>query len=493
MSSSFSRSKITSLCLSLALLSIVLCYEACSPMKSFKETAGIDTSSTNICSKAYDPPSDLKAKATKASAPFIFDIQKVHLDSQLHSKAATLQNVEIIVAVDMICSSTPNSLSQKVLAQNSTKKFSLASHALPYVVEEPLSLDELTNLAEEDPCVIGVTPPGNLTASALLLPSSTDAYIESQSHLEVLNYAHAYQYLVKKRTTGIKAKVGFVDTGGDCTHSDLQSNYTPGCGFDAINGVSTVDNDGHGSHVTGIVGAVTDNGVGILGIAGNGAEVYAIKVIDVSTGTVQSAYDGIQYAIAQNLDVINISLESQVRLPLIEQGVQEAVNAGIVVVLAAGNHGKALGTQVEVSPAMVGKDLDGAITVGSMDSSTQLLSFFSNYGEYVEIVATGALNGKQSSDKGGIFSTNKDGTYKRLMGTSQAAPVVAGAAALLIQFFKEKGVSYTPADIENIIKKSSVVNSSFKTQGNRALNFSKLTRNAYKYANIELCEASAKK
>lgn len=89
----------------------------------------------------------------------------------------------------------------------------------------------------------------------------------------------------------------------------------------------------------GLTGAVMNNSMGVTGMSGNNIELSAIRVINVGTGSVADASEGIQYAISHNLDVINVSLESQARLALIEQGVQEAVAAGIVVVMAAGNQG----------------------------------------------------------------------------------------------------------------------------------------------------------
>lgn len=482
------RSRLQTFTFGLLALSILVFYEACSPMRSYDESA-MGNSTSNICSSTYDPPTSLTSKAVKASS-MPFEIKKVHINASLQAKAGSLKNQDIIVTLDTNCISTSGSLSEQVRLQNSNETVSFARHAFSYTVTDSLSIDNLTDLANADSCVLGITPPGQLEKASLPLPSTNDSFLSKQTYLQTLNYAHAYQYLVQKRSGSTKANVGFVDTGGDCSHPDISSNLISNCGYDAINHLTPTDNDGHGSHVLGMVGAATNNATGVLGIASNGASLHAIKVIDVDTGTEQAAYDGIQYAIAQNLDVINISLQSSTRLTLIEQGVQEAVAAGIVVVLAAGNQGALLGSVVEVSPAMVGKDIDGAITVGSIDAVNRELSYFSNYGPQVEIAATGAINSSLSAEKGGIYSTSKNNTYKYYMGTSQAAPVVTGAATLLVQFFKEHSVPYTPADIENIIKNSADKNPKIDIQGNRVINFSRLTRAAYQFAHIDLCQTS---
>ncbi|MCC6138157.1 MAG: S8 family serine peptidase [Bdellovibrionaceae bacterium] len=482
------RQKIT-LFASTITLALVCLFEACSPMDSNYASSGLDT--FNICDSKYDPPAQLTSKAVQ-KIDFVFSKQKVHLDSSLTSKATgSLLNAKIVVDIDLNCKSAPNSLSEKVLSQNVNEHVAFNRHAFNYNVEDDVNVASFTAIAENDPCVVGVTRPAILKATALVLPSSNDLSINNQLQLSNSNYSHAYEYIVKKFDGTTKAKVGFVDTGADCDHEDLKDNLISTCGFDAVNGTSANDNDGHGSHTLGIVGASTNNGKGILGLAGNTAEMRAIKVIDMGSGSEADAAEGIQYAIQQNLHVINVSLEAGVELPLIKQRLEEAVAAGIVVTIAAGNSGGEISSGFVVSPANVGKDLDGAITVGSINADSKDLSYFSNYGSFVEIGATGSMVDSKITNTAGIYSASKNGTYERMMGTSQAAPVVAGAAALLIQFLRQNGKAYTPAQIEQIIKNSTDVHTGLDISGSRVLNFSKLTRSAYQFAGVEICPAPA--
>jgi hypothetical protein len=458
------------------------------------EASNPSPSATGVCAAEYAPASTtvLHSKAIKENdfvAPF--DQKKVHLTGNSINKAASsLLDQKVIVVINMECNGAADSLSSKVLSQFPQLQTELKRKALEYKITDEISADEFEQAANGDPCVIGVTYPGTLKTSSLQAPATTDTNISMQEYLTYTNYLHAYQNLVGQQSlSSPKSHVGFIDTGVDCTHPDLAANLISGCGYNAVSpGTTPTDNDGHGTNTAGLVGAVGNNNVGILGIAGNAISITAIKVIDVSSGSVQTAYDGIQYAIQNNLDVINISLQSQTSLPLIEQGVSEAVAAGIVVVVAAGNQGQELMGSVVVSPASVGRDLNGAITVGSVDSATGNLSSFSNYGDYVEIAAPGATDSSFAGSVGGNYSTYKGAAYKRMMGTSQASPVVAGATALVIQFLKAHNVSYTPANIETIVLNSSDTSSSIMVNGHRVLNFSRLTRNAYAYAGISLCK-----
>lgn len=456
-------------------------------MKTTYET-NASINSLDICSAQYAPPATLTSK-TALTTDFVFNKQKVHLNSTLMSKAVNTKTIEVIVDIDMSCNPLPESLSSHVLQQNSAEKTNFKHHAFTYIINNT-HFDEntFTQSAETDPCVLGVTLPGTLTTTSLALPNTSDPSLFRQTQLQNENYFHAYEYLVKTATGVRKARVGFIDTGADCSHEDLSNNLVSTCGYNAVTADPVSDNDGHGSHTLGIVGAVTNNNKGILGLAGNLIEMHAIKVIDVNSGTAEDAAEGIQYAISQNLDVINISLESAQTLPLIEQRVQEAVAAGIVVVIAAGNSSANISpvNNIIASPAMIAKNLDGAISVTSVNADSLLLSSFSNYGSYVEIAAIGSLTNSNTTDAG-IYSTSSSNSYRRMMGTSQAAPVITGAAALLIQFFKQNNVNYTAAQIEQIIKHSVDKNAALSISGNGVINFSKLTRNAYQFANIPLC------
>ncbi|NUQ56951.1 MAG: S8 family peptidase [Candidatus Paceibacter sp.] len=205
-------------------------------------------------------------------------------------------------------------------------------------------------------------------------------------------------------------KVAVIDTGISTSHQDLFGNIKGG--YNAIDpSRSYNDDNGHGSHVAGIVAAV-DNSIGVIGAA-PAADLYAVKVLNRrGSGYVSDVIEGIQWAIANDMDVINMSLGSNYDIASLRDAVIAAYNSGIVITAAAGNDGAAV-------------DYPGAypevLAVGATDYGNNIASF-SSRGPEVDLVAPGVS----------IFSTYKGSWYATMSGTSMAAPHVAGAAALLL-------------------------------------------------------------
>lgn len=466
--------------------------ESCSKMESSDGSmAGIYSSDSNVCSDLYKPTIRLTSKSQSESS-FVnpFESQKVHLASVLQNKASpTLLHQNIIVLLNTQCEPTPGTLSDLVLKANSTADWVAPQQAFNYTLQQDWDLAELEAAANADPCVVGVTPPDEVASSTLPLPSTSDSHLNKLVHLSFTNYAHAYEYLVQKQSS-MNTVVAVVDTGIDCAHPDITANLVSNCGYNLITpNQQPIDvSSGHGSHVAGLIASVGNNNLGTLGVAGS-VRIQALKALSESSTSATYTYNGIQYAISQNVDVINLSLtgtNSQQRILSLEQAVADAVSAGVVVVMAAGNHALHLGTDAFVSPAMAGPTLAGAITVGSIDADSGRLSTFSNFGNQVEIAAPGAVNSYTNGSINGLYSLAPGRSYQRLMGTSQAAPVVTGAVALVIQFLKQRRVPYSPADIERIIVQSTDA-APIMVNGGRSLNFSKLVRNTYEYAGINLC------
>lgn len=230
-------------------------------------------------------------------------------------------------------------------------------------------------------------------------------------------------------TTGDPVKVAIVDTGIDRTHPDLQANLMGG--YNAINpALSWTDDNGHGTHVAGIVAAI-DNTIGVIGVAPN-ADLYGVKVLNKrGSGYVSDIIEGIDWAIANDIDVINMSLGSTSYSATFEAACTRAIDAGIVVVAAAGNAGTSGGA---VSyPARY----PGVIAVSATDSSNTL-AYFSSWGPDVDIAAPGVS----------ILSTYKGGTYATMSGTSMASPHVAGVAALILTQPDGNDGVWTPAEVE---------------------------------------------
>ena len=217
--------------------------------------------------------------------------------------------------------------------------------------------------------------------------------------------------------TGFDVDVGVIDTGISASHPDLAGNIKGGVS-EVWYTSSWNDDNGHGSHVAGIIGAV-DNTIGVVG-ASPAANLYAIKVLDRNgSGYISDVINGIDWAIASGMKVINLSLGCDCDSLSLHDAVTRARDAGIIVVAAAGNSGGSV-----LYPAAYPE----AIAVAAVDSA-DIAPYWSSRGPEVDLAAPGKS----------IYSTYKGTGYATLSGTSMAAPHVAGTVALML------GVPDSPA------------------------------------------------
>ncbi len=208
--------------------------------------------------------------------------------------------------------------------------------------------------------------------------------------------------------------IAIIDTGVDLDHPDLEDSIITG--YDFVNEDKTPDDDdGHGTHVAGIAAAISDNGIGVAGVAG-GVEIMPVKVLDEhGKGNSLDIYLGIRYAVDEGADVINLSLGGPYPSLLVKQAIDYAVENDVVVVAAIGNDNDTVDYPAAFS---------GVIGVGAVDwndSKDFTKANFSNWGAQVDLVAPGV----------DIYSTDLEGSYSLKSGTSMATPFVAGYAALL--------------------------------------------------------------
>lgn len=473
----------------LLLTGVLFLYEGCSEYEALNSDM-LALSSPDVCSNNYQPVA-LKAISTTASksiqeGPFAKKKWQVEEGSQQQKAGSSY-----LITLDTTCNSS-NAVYQKALGEV------IHEDLQEQTVKVQLSAEELSTLQEtleDEPCLTGISTPKTVRLTSLPRPETNDPRVSALTHLDSINYAHAFEHFVLQQSPlSQKVRVAFVDSGADCDHPDLSNNLNTNCGYDALSPTTLPnDTDGHGTHVTGMVSAEIDNAIGGYGIAGNLVEAYAIRVIaNGSLGTSASTVaNGINQAITAGADIINISMEASGPLPSVEQAISNAVQAGILVVVAAGNSGKELLqafpsqeeqlTKTYVSPAFMGQSWQGIITVGSVDTNGTL-STFSNFGSNVELYAPGAVN-SQNNSFFGVYSTSLNGGHERMLGTSQATPIVTGAAALLIHFLKQNGKSYSVGQIESILKAS--VDSG--SGGLPRLNMSRLSRQAYDFAQVSLC------
>ncbi|WP_253905576.1 S8 family peptidase [Bacillus sp. THAF10] len=230
--------------------------------------------------------------------------------------------------------------------------------------------------------------------------------------------------------TGSGVKVAILDTGIDANHSDL--NVKGGASFVSGESNPYQDGNGHGTHVAGTVAAL-NNTTGVLGVAYN-ADLYAVKVLGASgSGTISGIAQGIEWSIANGMDVINMSLGASSGSTALKQACDNAYASGVVVVAAAGNSGTR-GKQNTIGyPARY----SSVIAVGAVDSNNKRASF-SSVGNELEVMAPGVS----------ILSTTPGNNYASYNGTSMASPHVAGAAALILA----KNPSMTNVQVRDRLK-----------------------------------------
>lgn len=227
--------------------------------------------------------------------------------------------------------------------------------------------------------------------------------------------------------TGKGIKIGILDTGIDYNHEDLKDNYRGGYNFVGNNN-DPIDDNGHATHVAGIV-AAEDNDIGVVGVAPQ-AYLYSVKVLAFdSTGSTSDIVSGLEWSVDNGMQIINMSLGSEYDSISVSRAINNTYNSGILIVAAAGNSGNANGSGNTMDfPAKY----DSVISVGATDINDNRAKF-SSTGPKLEISAPGVnilstLNGNK----------NKYGT---LSGTSMSCPHVTGVAALIMS--AEPGITNT--------------------------------------------------
>jgi subtilisin family serine protease len=206
--------------------------------------------------------------------------------------------------------------------------------------------------------------------------------------------------------------LALLDTGIDLTNPDFAGRVVPGYNFIGQN-TDVQDDHGHGTHVAGIAAATGNNGVGIAGVSW-GVSIMSVKVLSASGGGyVSDLISGLDWARDHSAKIINISLGTPQTSQLLQEAVQRALDAGILVVASAGNSGQS--GNAPSYPAAY----PGVIAVGATDKDDAKASY-STSGSYVSIAAPGTA----------IYSTYPGG-FATMSGTSMASPHVSGMASVI--------------------------------------------------------------
>ncbi|WP_284384129.1 S8 family serine peptidase [Litoribrevibacter albus] len=302
----------------------------------------------------------------------------------------------------------------------SVEKLLLAARAHPSVIMAERTYSATTNLIPNDPVF-------------------SDASNNTNHHQQI-DSEEAWDL----RTDCRSVVVAIVDTGVDQDHPDIADNLwinpnevadngidDDNNGYiDDINGAcvrtdcaaSTIeDNFGHGSHVAGLLAAVGNNQVGVTGVCWN-AELMIVKSLgDNGSGSTSDVAAGINYAVNNGADIINTSLTISSYSSAIESAIEQANQAGVLVIAAAGNFGSD-NDSTPVYPANLRTTYDNLMSIANVGLTDQLYSR-SNFGLTTVDIAAPGVN---------LYSTWKNGQYANSTGTSMASPIVAGIAALLM-------------------------------------------------------------
>lgn len=288
------------------------------------------------------------------------------------------------------------------------------------------SVDDAVARLRADAAVEYAEP--DVVVSAIASVTPNDGYYAGyQWNLPQLNLPAAWG-----TTTGSATVIiAVVDTGVDGTHPDLSGKITTGAnaGYNFVAGnTNTADDNSHGTFVAGIAAANSNNGTGMAGVCWS-CKIMPVKVLDASgSGSSFNVASGIDWAVAHGANVINLSLGSPGGIAALQTAVDNAWNAGAVVVAASGN---------DNGPVLFPAAYANAIAVGSNNPSGARSSF-SNLGPELDVMAPGSgTEGAPGEFTNDILSTlctcsTFAGGYGTGHGTSFAAPHVAGVVGLMI-------------------------------------------------------------
>jgi subtilisin family serine protease len=329
-----------------------------------------------------------------------------------------------------------------------------------------------------------VTPVTVVPNDPLYPPSSVSSTGE-RWHMALINMPQAWAIQSAKAQRTIRVAV--MDTGLDINHPDLKNKVLAGVSRD-VSGLNdpnvttipvvpvTSDFNGHGTHVAGTIAAEGNNGIGIVGVAGWSRSGVDVKVFSVALFSPQflaggepyytdtAFIAGLNYAVQQNADVVNMSIGGPGPNPVAGQAVTAANAANVTMVAAAGNDANNLDIVANGSYPAQYPEIINVTAVGP----DKKLAIYSNFGGNVAIAGPGGSDPTASDPAQLILSTwpttaaqagadnypiSPIPGYATIQGTSMATPHVTGAVALLLA----AGTQRSPARLKSVIQSTATV------------------------------------
>jgi subtilisin len=243
-----------------------------------------------------------------------------------------------------------------------------------------------------------------------------------------INHIKAPQ--VWKATVGRGVHIGVIDTGIDATHPDLFHAVRRGVNL-LYRGMLPYDDNGHGTHIAGIIAAASRDG--LVGVAPQ-ALIHPVKSFDKNgSAFVSDIIAGIDWCVYNEMDIINMSFGMKLYSKALEQAVQNAFSAGKIIIASCGNDGRSASIDYPAKFKQV-------VSVGAITRSAKIAPF-SNKGSRIDIYAPGER----------ITSCWLRGSYNELSGTSMATAHVSGVVALLLA----KYPALRTPDIKFLLKRGS--------------------------------------
>ena len=289
---------------------------------------------------------------------------------------------------------------------------------------------KLITSALKDPSTIGVD-----MVHTVRMAATNDTFRSRQWALKRFGAEKVW-----KKSTGRGVLVAVIDTGVRAGHPDLRGRVVKGKDF-VRPGTSAQDENGHGTHVAGVIAAVANNKRGIAGLA-HSARILPVRVLDATgEGSSDDVAKGIIWAVDAGADVINLSLGSSRADTAQEEAIAYAVSKNVVVVAAAGNEGCRRGGGLLGGSLLDLGGPDGSfpaeyprvLGVGAINPDGTMADY-SNCGSYVDVVAPGTnIISTVSSRPDPSLGCQGASGYCYLSGTSMATSYVSAAAALKIQ------------------------------------------------------------